>query len=155
MTDIEAMRMAIGAAREGIRKGQSPFGACIVKDGRAVSCTHNHVWLRTDCTAHAEVCAIRDACEKLGAIDLSGSVIYSTCEPCPMCFSAIHWARISRIVFGARIADARAAGFNELGIANEKMKLLGESPVQITAEFLRRECVGLFALWRRSGGRAY
>src|SRR5687768_18131568 len=99
------MRMAIDKCREGIASGQSPFGACIVKDGQVIALEHNVVWETTDITAHAEVTAIRAACRNIDDIDLTGSVIYSTTEPCPMCFSASHWARIGTIVYGASIAD--------------------------------------------------
>lgn len=144
MPNPEFMRRAIARAREGIAEGQTPFGACIVRDGRAVAAEHNAVWESMDVTAHAEVQAIRAACRALGTVDLSGSVIYSTCEPCPMCFSAIHWAKISTIVFGARIADAQRLGFSELTIPNETMKHEGGSPVEIVADFLRDECLALF-----------
>ena len=150
------MRMAIATAREGIEKGQSPFGACIVKDGEVLACAHNVVWSDSDITAHAEVTAIRAVCAGLNAIDLSGSVIYSTCEPCPMCFAACHWARISRIVFGSRIEDAQGCGFSELTISNQRMKELGNSPVEVEGDFMREECVDLFREWSaRAGRRAY
>jgi tRNA(Arg) A34 adenosine deaminase TadA len=145
--DAHYMRLAIEKAKEGIAKGQSPFGACIARAGDVVSCSHNVVWLTTDITAHAEVTAIRDACRKLGTIDLSGCVIYSTCEPCPMCFSACHWARIAKIVFGARIEDALASGFHELQIDDARLKELSGSPVEIVGDFLRDEAVGLFHLF--------
>ena len=151
------MRMAIDKAREGIRAGQTPFGACIVSaDGNVIACGHNVVWATTDITAHGEVNTIRAACKALGSIDLSGTVIYSTTEPCPMCFSAIHWAKISRIVFGASIADARAAGFNELVIANTLMKDKGRSSVEVDGGCLREACRALFQEWKDSGmARAY
>jgi len=149
MVEEKFMRLAIEKAREGMKKGQSPFGASIVKNGEVISCVHNVVWLTTDITAHAEVHAIREACKKLGVIDLTGCVIYSTCEPCPMCFSAIHWANISKIVFGARIVDAQDGGFSELTIPNEEMKRLGGSPVEIVAEFMRKENAALFAEWHK------
>jgi len=96
------------------------------------------------------------ACKYLGTIDLTGSVIYSTCEPCPMCFSACHWARISKIVFGARIEDAQKAGFNELKISNEQMKQISNSGVEIVGDFLRDECIELFQIWSaREDTRAY
>jgi tRNA(Arg) A34 adenosine deaminase TadA len=100
-----------------------------------------------DITAHAEVTAIRRACAALGAIDLAGCTIYSTCEPCPMCFSACHWARIDRVVYGASIDDARRAGFNELSISNEQMKRLGGSPIVIVGGVLRAQCASLFDEW--------
>jgi guanine deaminase len=151
--DEKFMRLAIEKAREGVRIGQTPFGACIVSsDGRVVACNHNVVWAATDITAHGEVITIRSACEALGSIDLSGCTIYSTTEPCPMCFSAIHWARISRIVYGASIADAQAAGFNELAIANIVMKEAGKSSVEVDGGCLREDCVALFEEWKKSGG---
>jgi guanine deaminase len=141
------MRMAIAKAKEGIDEGQTPFGACIVKDGEVVSCAHNTVWKNTDITAHAEVCAIREACLHVGSVNLEGSTIYSTCEPCPMCFSACHWARIDRIVYGANIDDAKQAGFHELAISNDQMKTMGESSLSITPGFLKEENVALFHIW--------
>ena len=150
------MRSAIQTARKGIRKGQTPFGACIVRRGKMIASAHNAVWKTTDITAHAEIQALRTACRKLGAIDLSGCVIYSTCEPCPMCFAACHWARISKIIYGASIADARRAGFNELCISNSLLKRKGRSTVKICGGFMRRENAALFRLWKdRPSARAY
>ncbi|MCK5225270.1 MAG: nucleoside deaminase [Planctomycetes bacterium] len=150
------MMLAIERAKQAIEKGQTPFGACIVKDEQVISCEHNTVWDTTDITAHAEINAIRKACIKLDTVDLSGCVIYSTCEPCPMCFAACHWARISKIVFGARIKDAKQAGFSELIVSNEEMKRLGESSVEIVAGFLSEENIELFKLWsQNSEKRAY
>jgi len=149
------MRRAIAKARDGIAAGQTPFGACIVRDGRILAAEHNAVWAATDSTAHAEVQAIRTACRALNTVDLSGSVIYSTCEPCPMCFSAIHWAKISTIVFGARIADARALGFSELTIPAETMRRQGGSPVEIVPDFLREECLALFREFEERPHRVY
>ena len=144
MMRADFMQLAIAKARAGMAQGQTPFGACIVRDGRVVACEHNAVWALTDSTAHAEVQAIRAACRTLGTVDLSGCTIYSTCEPCPMCFGAIHWAKISTIVFGTSIADAKAVGFSELTIPNETMKREGGSPVAIVPDFLREECLALF-----------
>ncbi|MBI2840283.1 MAG: nucleoside deaminase [Acidobacteria bacterium] len=150
------MRMAIAKAREGIGKGQSPFGACIVSAGEVLACSHNLVWSGSDITAHAEVSAIRDACARLSTIDLSGSVIYSTCEPCPMCFAACHWARISKIIFGSCIEDAQGCGFSELTIPNQRMKQLGNSPVEVEGDFMRGNCLELFREWTaRADRRAY
>lgn len=145
------MRLAIEKTREGIREGQTPFGACIVKDGRVAACAHNVVWATTDITAHGEVHTIREACRNLAVIDLSGCTIYSTTEPCPMCFSAIHWARIARIVYGASIADAQRAGFHELAISNRLMKEQGNSSVVVDGGCLREDCVRLFAEWKDAG----
>ena len=156
MTDEDWMRQAIDWAETGIVNGQTPFGAVIVQAGAILASAHNVVWLTNDITAHAEVTAIRHACAALGAIDLSGCTIYSTCEPCPMCFSAIHWARIGRIVYGASIADARTAGFNELPISNADLKRLGGSPVEVVGGVLRDECRAQFRRWAREpGARPY
>ena len=147
MTDQDLMRRAIAKAKEGVARGQTPFGACIASNGEMVACEHNLVWATTDITAHAEIHAIRESCRRLNTIDLSGCVIYSTCEPCPMCFTAIHWARISTIVFGASIADAQAAGFSELPVSNATLKSEGGSTVTLVGEFLRHECLEIFQLW--------
>jgi tRNA(Arg) A34 adenosine deaminase TadA len=157
MRDAEHwMRLAIGKAREGVAAGQTPFGACVVRGDEAVALAHNVVLRTTDITAHAEVTAVREACRALGTIDLRGCVIYSTCEPCPMCFSACHWANLDRIVYGAAIADAAACGFRELSVSNEQMKRLGGSRVELAPGVLREEAVELFREWtRRPDRRAY
>ncbi len=149
------MQQAIEKTREGIAQGQSPFGACIVKDGETISCEHNIVWASTDITAHAEINALRVACKNLGTIDLSGCTIYSTCEPCPMCFAACHWARVKEIVFGASIADAQAAGFHELTISCNTMKELGKSEVIITKGILKDDCAALFQEFKQAEGKIY
>ena len=147
------MRLAIEEARKGIAKGQTPFGACIVRRNELIARAHNHVWQNTDITAHAEIHAIRMACRKLRSIDLSGCIIYSTCEPCPMCFSACHWAKISSIIYGANIPDALRAGFHELSVSNVILKKLGKSSIKIVGGFLKEESVGLFKEWGRSKSR--
>lgn len=147
MNDEQLMQQAIDVAREGLAAGQTPFGAVIARDGEVVATAHNCVWGECDPTAHAEVRVIRRACKALGTIDLSGCEIYSTCEPCPMCFTAIHWARLDKVIYGAAIDDAERAGFNELRVSNEQMKTLGGSSVEIVAGFLRRQCVELFNAW--------
>jgi len=152
--DERFMRLAIAKAMEGVKKGQTPFGACIVKGGKVIVCSHNLVWKNTDITAHAEITAIRAACRMLKTIDLSGCVIYSTCEPCPMCFSACHWARISRIVYGCAIKDAKKYGFNELQVSNSELKRLAKDRIKITPSVLVGENTGIFEFWKKSRGRA-
>jgi tRNA(Arg) A34 adenosine deaminase TadA len=147
------MRLAIARAREGVAAGQTPFGACIVRGDDAVAVAHNVVLATTDITAHAEVTAIREACRALRTIDLRGCVIYSTCEPCPMCFSACHWANLDRILYGASIADAARCGFRELSVSNADMKRLGGSGVEIEPDLLREEAVTLFKDWMLVPGR--
>ena len=151
--DEKFMRLAINKAKQGIKQGQTPFGACISKDGEVISCVHNIVWERLDITAHAEISAIREACKKLNTVDLSGCVIYSTCEPCPMCFSACHWAKISKIVYGAQIEDAKKLGFSELTISNKEMKQSGNSRMEIVGDILREENLELFKLWSEQENR--
>lgn len=155
-SDAQYMRLALQFARQGVERGQTPFGACVVKEGELVSWAHNAVWQDTDITAHAEIEAIRGACRRLGTVDLSGGVIYSTCEPCPMCFAACHWARISEVVYGARIEDAKAFGFNEILLASELFARLGGSSIVVRGGCLREEALALFRDWaRRGGSRAY
>ncbi len=150
------MKLAIQKVKQGIKKGQTPFGACIVKNGEIISYCHNQVWQSTDITAHAEMLAIRTACKNLGTIDLAGCVIYSTCEPCAMCFSACHWANISKIVYGASIKHAKRFGFNEIEISNKDLKQLAGSAIEIISDFMRDECLGLFELWaKRRSRKAY
>jgi len=153
-SDTRFMRLAIAKAEAGVEAGGSPFGACIVKDSKVVACVHNVVWQTTDITAHAEIHCIREACRELGVIDLEGCTIYATTEPCPMCFSAIHWAHCGRIVYGTSIADAQAAGFRELTISNEQMKSLGGSEVEIESGFLREECLVLFEAFNARADKA-
>jgi guanine deaminase len=156
LSDRAAMEVAINEAVAGLQEGQSPFGCAVVKDGRLVASAHNTVWKTTDATAHAEVNAIRKACLALGTIDLSGCVLFTTCEPCPMCYSAVHWARIDEVVFGARIGDAQAAGFNELVIPAEKMREFSGDGMNLVPGFMRDECRELFRRWADRGeGKAY
>jgi guanine deaminase len=145
------MKLALKEARKNIKNPQGgPFGACIVKNGRILSVARNTV-LKKDATCHAEVNAIRIASRALKCFDLSGSVIYSTTEPCPMCFAAIHWARIGRVVYGTTINDVAKLGFNELDIPNIKMKKLGKSGVRVYPGFARGECRLLLKDWEDAG----
>ena len=150
-SEPDFMSMAIEKAREGIAAGQSPFGAVIVRDGAVVAATHNTVWRDIDPTAHAEVNCIRSAAKALKTIDLGGCEMYSTCEPCPMCLAAIHWSKIDRVVYGATIADAAAAGFCELHVDARVLAEMGRSPLKVESGLLREECAELFAQWREAG----
>src|SRR6188768_353362 len=145
--DEAFMHMALREASRGMRRGQGgPFGACIVKDGLIVALAHNRVLVSGNPTQHAEVVAIGRAAKHLGTHVLKGCTIYSTTEPCPMCFSAIHWAQIDRIVFGTGIADVKRLGFNELSISNQALKRQGGSKV-ILAQASKRECTDLLKSW--------
>jgi guanine deaminase len=151
--ELRFMIRAIREARKNlVRPEGGPFGACIVRDGHIVAAARNTV-LGDDATCHAEVNAIRRASKKLRTFDLSGCEIYSTTEPCPMCFGAIHWARISTVYYGTGIRDAASAGFHELEISNEQMKALGRSRIRLLPGFMRAECLELFKSWLNSPHR--
>ena len=155
MSEQEYMRLAIRKAQEAIAAGQSPFASVIVRGEDVVAVTHNTVWRDTDPTAHAEINCIRAAAAKLRTIALRGCTLYSTTEPCPMCLAAIHWAKIDRVVFGATIADAAAAGFKELFVPAKDLAKQGRSPLVVESGLLRDECAALFDQWRAAGGKAY
>jgi tRNA(Arg) A34 adenosine deaminase TadA len=151
MNESVFMRMAIRTAQEAIAAGQSPFGSVIVRAGEVVAAAHNTVWRDSDPTAHAEVNCIRQAAAVLKTIFLHGCTLFSTTEPCPMCFSAIHWAKIDRVVYGATIADATAAGFCELHVDAKVLAELGKSPVRVDSGLLSAECADLFIQWQKAG----
>jgi guanine deaminase len=151
MTDEALMRTAIAKTREGIAAGQSPFGSVIARDGAVVAAAHNMVWQTCDPTAHAEVTCIRAAAAALKSIALTGCTLYSTTEPCPMCLAAIHWAKIDRVVFGATIADAAAAGFAELFVPAATLAEMGRSPLVVRPGLLQAECAALFVEWKAAG----
>ena len=154
MNDANFMAMAIEEARSGIEAGHGgPFGVVIVYDGEVLSRAHNRVLIDNDPTRHAEINAISLASRKLGTYDLSGCVLYSTTEPCPMCFSAIHWARIKRVVYGMDISDVKRLGFNELTIPCAWMKDKGGSSVEVAGDFMRTECEALLEAWKDMSGR--
>jgi guanine deaminase len=145
--DERFMRLAVKEARKNIKAMDGgPFGACIVKGARVLAVARNTV-LKRDATCHAEVNAIRMASRKIKSFDLSGCAVYSTNEPCPMCFSAIHWARIGAVIYGTGIKDAARIGFNELNIPDEKIMALGKIRVKIVPGFLIEECGTLLKDW--------
>lgn len=114
------MQLAIDTALDNIKSNNGgPFGAVIVKDGVLIAKSPNTVTSSNDPTAHAEINAIRLACKELKTFDLSGCEIYSSCEPCPMCLSAIYWARISKVYYAADRFNAQKAGFDDSFIYNE------------------------------------
>ena len=110
---------AIEKAMENIENGGGPFGAVIVREGEIIATCGNSVTIDNDPTAHAEVNCIREACKVLNTFDLSDCVIYSSCEPCPMCLSAIYWARLKHIYYAATRKDAALAGFDDQHIYDE------------------------------------
>lgn len=147
MDPSELMQLAIDKCREGIAAGQSPFGCAIARDGEVLSATHNSVVATTDITAHAEVNALRAACLAVGDIFLEGAIVATTCEPCPMCMSALHWARVESVYYGASIADADDAGFNELQLPAAELLRIGGSQLKLVPGVKPVECRELFTQW--------
>lgn len=108
------MQEAVKEARIGIKEGHGgPFGAVVVKDGKIIGRGHNCVVKNNDPTCHGEIMAIRDACKNIGSFDLKGSVLYTTCYPCPMCLCAMMWANIEKTVYAMTSEDADAIGFRD------------------------------------------
>ena len=120
--DVRFMEMAADIAEKNIDRGGGPFGAVIVRNGEVVATGANTVTLANDPTAHAEVNAIREACRQLGTFSLKDCVVYSSCEPCPMCLSALYWAGVKRIYFGNTKEDADAINFSDGFIYRELEK---------------------------------
>ena len=145
--DEKFMRRAIDLAQEGMEKGAGgPFGAVIVKDGEIVGEGYNCVTSTNDPTAHAEVVAIRRACQNLESFQLEDCAIYASCEPCPMCLGAIYWARPEKIFFACTREDAAEIGFDDQFIYGE----IGEDFVKrkiSTVNFLRQEGLNVFENW--------
>ena len=119
MGNKEFMRKAIELSVENVKNGGGPFGAVIVKGDEIVATGVNRVTAHNDPTAHAEVSAIREACRRLGTFDLSGCEIYTSCEPCPMCLSALYWAGVKKIFYGNTKEDADAIDFSDKFIYEE------------------------------------
>ncbi len=147
MDPADLMQLAIDKCRQGLAAGQSPFGCAIARDGELLSASHNTVVLTTDITAHAEVNAIRAACRHTHNIFLEGAIVATTCEPCPMCMAALHWARVDTVYYGATIADADVAGFNELQLPAKELLRLGGSKLRLIPGLMTEECKALFAEW--------
>ena len=148
------MRRAIEEALEHLpAMAGGPFGVCLVRGDEVLAVAHNTVLKDHDPTCHGETNAIRLAARKLKSYDLSGCEIYSTAEPCPMCFAAIHWARIGRLIYGTAIGEVARLGFNELTLSSAQMQALGRSPVVIYPGFLADACRQLLAEWARMPGR--
>jgi guanine deaminase len=147
------MQLAYDAAIEGMRKNQGgPFGAVVVCNGEAVAIAHNEVLGTNDPTAHAEIVAIRRATAKLGRFHLPDCEIYSTCEPCPMCLSAIHWAGIHKLYFGADRHDAAVGGFDDEFIY-QIMNGTADSPLLRPEIVDSNPCADLFRDWNKKEDR--
>jgi guanine deaminase len=147
------MARAIQLAIENVRSGQGgPFGAVVVKDGNIIAEGANSVTATNDPTAHAEVLAIRQACQKLGLFELKNCDLYTSCEPCPMCLGAIYWARLARVYFGSLAVDASQAGFDDSFIYLEIAKshaLRGIPMIQM----MREQALAAFRAWNEKPNR--
>lgn len=144
--DEKFMRMAIRISEENIDCGGGPFGAVIVRDGEVIATGANRVVPNNDPTAHAEVNAIRNACKALGTFSLDGCTVYSSCEPCPMCLSALYWAGVKRICYGNTKDDAKAIDFDDSFIYDQLH--LGYEDRSIKCDqLLRNEALNAFRKW--------
>ena len=144
--DIRFMRRAVELSIENVNNGGGPFGAVIVRDGEIIAEGVNRVTANNDPTAHAEVTAIRAACAKLGTFQLDGCVVYTSCEPCPMCLSAIYWAGISKIYYGNTKKDADDINFGDDFIYEEIAKPYAARRIPMM-QLLREEALAAFRAW--------
>ncbi|MEJ2904165.1 nucleoside deaminase [Pedobacter panaciterrae] len=144
------MKLAIQLSEENVlEKMGGPFGAVVVKNGKVIAKSANMVTASNDPTAHAEVAAIRLACKKLKTFDLSGCVIYTSCEPCPMCLSAVYWARIDTIYYANTKIDAADIGFSDKFIYDEIHKSMADRVLPFK-QMLRDEAQRAFKLWSKT-----
>jgi guanine deaminase len=142
------MAHAIQLAIENVRSGQGgPFGAVVVKNGNVIAEGANSVTATSDPTAHAEVLAIRRACQNLGLFELKTCDLYTSCEPCPMCLGAIYWARLERVYFGSQAADASQAGFDDSFIYREIAQLHAQRSIPMI-QMMREEALAAFHAWK-------
>ena len=143
------MQQAIDLSVENVKNGGGPFGAVIVKDGKVVATGVNRVTANNDPTAHAEVSAIRAACQQVHDFNLKGCTIYTSCEPCPMCLAAIYWAGIDRVYYGCTIADNALIGFRD---AQFDEKFGGRETFRdVLIQLDREACLSLFEEYRQLG----
>ena len=142
----EFMKRAIELSLESVNKGGGPFGCVIVKDKKIVSEGSNKVTSSKDPTAHGEIVAIREACKKINNFSLSGFELYSSCEPCPMCLSAIYWARIDKVYFANTRQDAQKIDFDDSLIYSEFQKNIDKRKIPMI-QMLRNEALKAFDLW--------
>ncbi len=151
--DNSFMARAIQLSVENVRSGRGgPFGAVVVKDGAIVAEGVNQVTATNDPTAHAEVLAIRQACEKLRLFELRGCDLYTSCEPCPMCLGAIYWARIDKVYFGNVAADAAKIGFDDSAIYGELTQPHSQRVIPMI-QMMREEALAAFRAWEEKPGK--
>lgn len=146
--DARFMEMAIKLSDENVDNGGGPFGAVIVRNNEIIATGTNRVVPNTDPTAHAEVTAIRNACQKLGTFKLDGCTIYSSCEPCPMCLSALYWAGVERICYGNTKADAKAIDFDDSFIYDQLDLDYPQRSIKCE-HFMRDKAIKVFEKWQK------
>ena len=146
MTKEELMRRAIELSENSVRNGGGPFGAVIAKDGEIIAEGSNKVTINNDPTAHAEVRAIRNACKILNTFELANCVIYTSCEPCPMCLGAIYWARLSKIFYANDRKDAAEIGFDD-DFIYEEIAIEPQYRKKPSEILLRNEAINAFRMW--------
>ena len=142
----EFMKRAIELSIESVNKGGGPFGSVITKDNKIISEGYNKVTTNNDPTAHGEIVAIREACRILNIFSLKGCELYSTCEPCPMCLSAIYWARIDKIYYANTRDDAQKIDFDDSLIYSEFQKNIKKRKISMV-QMMRNEALKAFELW--------
>ena len=140
------MERAIELSIQSVNNGGGPFSSIIVRGEKIIAEGSNKVTLSNDPTAHGEIVAIREACKKLNNFNLSGCELYSTCEPCPMCLSAIYWSRINKIYYANTREDARKIDFDDSSIYSELQKNINERKIPMT-QIMRNEALKAFELW--------
>lgn len=147
--NIFFMQEAIRLALHGIRSNQGgPFGAVVVKEGKIIGRGNNQVTSTNDPTAHAEIVAIRDACQNLGTFQLPDCEIYTTCEPCPMCLGAIYWARPAKVYYACTESDAAGYGFDDSFIYREIALPSGQRRIPMQQGW-REEAIVTFEEWQK------
>ena len=144
----EFMKRAIELSIESVNNGGGPFGSIIIKDNKIIAEGSNKVTPTKDPTAHGEIVAIREACKKLNNFALRGCELYSTCEPCPMCLSAIYWARIDKIYYANTREDAKKIDFDDSLIYSEFIKNIDERKIPMV-QIMRNEALKAFELWNK------
>ena len=153
MEHEDFMRMAIALSEDNVKNNSGgPFGAVIVKDGQIIAKSANTVTTTNDPTAHAEVAAIRLACQNLNTFSLEGCTIYASCEPCPMCLGAIYWARIDKLYYANTKKDAAAINFDDDFIYQE-IDLKPEDRKLPSQQLLRDEALKAFEMWQQSASK--
>lgn len=149
----EWMQQAMALALENLRSSRGgPFAALVVRAGEILGRGTNLVTATNDPTAHAEILAIREACQKIGHFELTGCEIYATCEPCPMCFGAIYWARPAKIYYAARSADAAKIGFDDSLIYSEIQQPVAARKIPMV-QLMRDEALKVFRAWEQKSDK--